>query len=199
MDVYVDSPLATNATRITLQHHAELDDEAAQLGRWLDASKGQPRIRFSQSVEDSMFINGIRSGAVIISASGMCDAGRIKHHLKYNLPRPECTVIITGFQARGTLGRRIVDGARTVRLFGEEVPVRAKVYTIGGLSAHADQAALLGWLRGFRQPPGQTWVVHGESSAASAFAAVVGEKLGWPATVAEAAQAVVLPLQPAAS
>lgn len=199
MDVYVDSPLAANATRITLQHHAELDDEAAQLGRWLDASKGQPRIRFSQSVEDSMFINGIRSGAVIISASGMCDAGRIKHHLKYNLPRPECTVIITGFQARGTLGRRIVDGARTVRLFGEEVPVRAKVYTIGGLSAHADQAALLGWLRGFRQPPAQTWVVHGESSAASAFATVVGEQLGWPAAVAEAAQAVVLPLQPAAS
>jgi metallo-beta-lactamase family protein len=199
MDVYVDSPLAASATRITLQHHAELDEEAAQLGRWLDESKGQPRINFSQSVEDSMFINSIRAGAVIISASGMCDAGRIKHHLKYNLPRPECTVIITGFQARGTLGRRIVDGARLVRLFGDEVPVRAKIFTIGGLSAHADQAALLGWLGGFQQPPGQTWVVHGESGAASAFAEVVGEKLGWPAAVAEAGQAVVLPMRPAGS
>ncbi|MBY0437243.1 MAG: MBL fold metallo-hydrolase [Burkholderiales bacterium] len=199
MEVYVDSPLAASATRITLQHHAALDDEAAQLGRWLEASKGYPRIHFSQSVEDSMFINTIRDGAVIISASGMCDAGRIKHHLKYNLPRPECSVIITGFQAQGTLGRRIVDGARLVRLFGDEVPVRAKVYTIGGLSAHADQAALLGWLGGFQQPPGQTWVVHGEAGAAASFAQVVDEKLGWPVAVAATGQAVVLPLKPVAS
>jgi metallo-beta-lactamase family protein len=143
-----------------------------------------------------MFINTIRDGAVIISASGMCDAGRIKHHLKYNLPRPECAVIITGFQAQGTLGRRIVDGARLVRLFGEEVPVRARVFTIGGLSAHADQGALLGWLSGFRQPPDHTWVVHGEASAAAAFAQVVGDRLGWPAAVAEPGQAIVLALKP---
>jgi metallo-beta-lactamase family protein len=199
MQVYVDSPLAASATRITLQHHEALDDEAVELGRWLQASKGYPRIHFSQSVEDSMFINTIRDGAVIISASGMCDAGRIKHHLKYNLPRPECSVIITGFQAQGTLGRRIVDGAPRVRLFGDEVPVRAKVYTIGGLSAHADQAALLGWLGGFQRPPGQTWVVHGEAGAAGAFAQVVDEKLGWPVAVAEAGQAVVLPLKPVVS
>ncbi len=196
MEVYVDSPLATSATQITLKHHAELDDEAAHLGRWLASAKGYPRIHFSESVEDSMFINTIRDGAVIISASGMCDAGRIKHHLKYNLPRPECAVIITGFQAQGTLGRRIVDGARLVRLFGEEVPVRARVFTIGGLSAHADQGALLGWLGGFRQPPDHTWVVHGEASAAAAFAQVVGDRLGWPAAVAEPGQAIVLALKP---
>jgi metallo-beta-lactamase family protein len=139
MEVYVDSPLAASATRITLQHSAELDEEAAQLGRWIASAKGQPRIHFSQTVEDSMFINTIRDGAVIISASGMCDAGRIKHHLKYNLPRPECTIIITGFQAQGTLGRRLVDGARSVRLFGEDVPVRARLHTIGGLSAMAPE------------------------------------------------------------
>lgn len=199
MNVYVDSPLATSATRITLQHTGELDEEAAQLGGWLASAKGQPRIHFSETVEDSMFINTIRDGAVVISASGMCDAGRIKHHLKYNLPRPECTIIITGFQAQGTLGRRIVDGAPLVRLFGEDVPVRAKVCTIGGLSAHADQGALLGWLGGFEQPPGQTWVVHGESGAAGSFAKAVGERLGWTVGVAEAGQAIVLPLQPDAS
>lgn len=196
MEVYVDSPLAASATRITLQHHSELDEEAAQLGRWLASSKDYPRIHFSQSVEDSMFINTIRDGAVIISASGMCDAGRIKHHLKYNLPRPECTVIITGFQAQGTLGRRIVDGAAVVRLFGEEVPVRARVFTIGGLSAHADQGALLGWLGGFKQPPGHTWVVHGEAGAAAGLAVAVSDRLGWPIAVAQAGQAIVLPLKP---
>jgi metallo-beta-lactamase family protein len=195
MDVYVDSPLATSATRITLQHHGELDDEAVELGRWLTATRGNPRIHFSESVEDSMFINSIDHGAVIISASGMCDAGRIKHHLKNNLPRPECTVIITGFQAQGTLGRRLVDGARTVRLFGEEIPVRARLYTIGGLSAHADQDALLGWLGGFETPPGQTWIVHGEASAAATFAGVVEERLHWPVTVAEAGQTILLPLR----
>jgi len=195
MDVYVDSPLATTATRITLQHYSELDAEAMELGRWLASAKGYPRIHFSESVEDSMFINGIEHGAVIISASGMCDAGRIKHHLKYNLPRPECSVIITGFQAQGTLGRRLVDGARTVRLFGDEVPVRAKLYTIGGLSAHADQDALLGWLGGFETRPGQTWVVHGEASVAALFAATIEERLHWPATAAEAGQTILLPLR----
>jgi metallo-beta-lactamase family protein len=196
MDVYVDSPLATSATRITLQHHSELDEEAKELGRWLSTSKGWPRIHFSETVEDSMFINSIRDGAVVISASGMCDAGRIKHHLKYNLPRPECSVIITGFQAQGTLGRRLVDGARLIRLFGEEVPVRARIFTIGGLSAHADQGALLGWLGGFTQPPGHAWVVHGEASAAARFTQVVRDQLGWAADVAESGQAIVLPMQP---
>ena len=100
----------------------------------------------------------------------MCDGGRIKHHLRYNLSRPECAIVFVGFQAEGTLGRRIVDGAETVRLFGEQHAVRAKVYTIGGLSAHADQDALLGWLGGFRRPPRATWVVHGEPLAAHALA-----------------------------
>ena len=127
-----------------------------------------------------MRINGIRSGAVIVAASGMCDAGRVRHHLRHNLPREECAVVFTGFQARGTLGRVIVDGAKEVRLFREPVPVRASVHTIGGLSAHADQAGLLDWLGGFRAAPARVFVVHGERETAVAFADVIRERLHWP-------------------
>ena len=130
-----------------------------------------------------MALNDIRSGAIIISASGMCEAGRIKHHLRHNLGRPECTVLITGFQARGTLGRRLVDGARRVRIFGEEIPVRADLYTIGGLSAHADRAGLMAWLGHFRAPPRQTFIVHGEPAAAASFAESIRGTLKWDATI----------------
>jgi metallo-beta-lactamase family protein len=109
----------------------------------------------------------------------MCEAGRIKYHLRENLPRSECSILIVGFQAAGTLGRRLVDGARLVHIFGQPVPVRARVYTVGGLSAHADQATLLGWLRGFRKPPGHTFVVHGEAGAAATFMQAIRDGLGW--------------------
>lgn len=127
-----------------------------------------------------MRINGIRSGAVIVAASGMCDAGRVRHHLRHNLGREECAIVFTGFQARGTLGRAIVDGANEVRLFREPVPVRASVHTIGGLSAHADQAGLLDWLSGFEAPPARVFVVHGERETSVAFADLVRERLRWP-------------------
>jgi metallo-beta-lactamase family protein len=176
LDAYVDSPMATAATRITLRHAALPPVE---------------RVRFTESVEDSMKINSIRAGAVIISASGMCEGGRIKHHLEHNLPRAECSIVFAGFQAAGTLGRRIVDGAGTVRIFGEEYPVRARVFTIGGLSAHADRDALLGWLGKFRKPPRQTWVVHGEPLAAHALRDALRER-GWQAEVPETGQVVPL-------
>ena len=167
-DVYVDSPMATAATRITLRHATlpQLD-----------------RVRFTESLEDSMRINSVRSGAIIISASGMCEGGRIRHHLRYNIARPECAIVFVGFQAAGTLGRRIVDGAKSVRLFRESYPVRAKVFTINGLSAHADQQALLGWLAHFRRPPRQTWVVHGEPLAAHALRDEIEKRFGWRAGV----------------
>lgn len=133
-----------------------------------------------------MALNKIKQGAIILSASGMCDAGRIKHHLKFNLPRSECTVIITGFQAQGTLGRQLVDGARTVRIFREEVPVRADIYTLGGLSAHADRDALLAWLAHFRPPPRRTFVVHGEAETALGFGDLIRDKMGWPVEVPDA-------------
>ncbi len=181
--VFVDSPMASAATEITLKHQALLDPETRALLAWFRASPDAPYLRVTEDVEDSMALNKIRQGAIIISASGMCDAGRIKHHLKFNLPRPECTVVITGFQAQGTLGRQLVDGAKTVRIFREEVPVRADLYTLGGLSAHADRDALLAWLRHFRQPPRCAFVVHGEEETALGFAELMRARLGWTVEV----------------
>jgi metallo-beta-lactamase family protein len=180
-DLYVDSPMALAATKITLRH-ADSKIE----------SNGGPRIHFTEDLADSMKINQVRSGAVIVSASGMCDGGRVKHHLRHNISRPECAVVFVGFQAAGTLGRRIVDGAPSVRLFGEEYPVKARIFTIGGLSAHADRAALLGWLGHFREPPGQTWVVHGEPLSAHALRDAIEERLQWRASVPEAGKKVEL-------
>lgn len=181
MDIYVDSPMALAATDITMRHIALLDEEALDAFEWISNNDGKkPRIHFIQDVEESMQLNTIRRGAIIISASGMCDAGRIKHHLKYNLGCPECSIIITGFQAIRTLGRRLVDGARLVRIFGEDIPVRAEIFTIGGLSAHADQGALLDWLRHFRTAPEKTFVVHGEHTSAKTFQSVIQERLTWP-------------------
>jgi metallo-beta-lactamase family protein len=137
-------------------------------------------VLFTESPQESMAINSVTRGAVIIAASGMCEGGRIRHHLRHNLPREECAIVFTGFQAGGTLGRQIVDGATHVRLFRDDVAVRASVHTIGGLSAHADQAALLGWLGAFRTPPARTFVVHGERETAVTFAALVRERLHWP-------------------
>lgn len=147
--------------------------------------KDLPYLHFVASAEESMALNQIRSGAIIISASGMCNAGRIKHHLRHNLPRRECGVLITGFQAQGTLGRRLVDGAKRVRIFGKDIPVRAAIHTVGGLSAHADQPALLGWSANFRKPPARTFVVHGEASAALAFAERLRAERGWDVAVPE--------------
>ena len=141
-------------------------------------------VEFVADVEASKALNDVRHGAVIVSASGMCDAGRIKYHLRENLSRPECGILITGFQAAGTLGRRLVDGARMVRLFGEPVPVRAAIYTVGGLSAHADRDALLAWLGHFRKPP-RTYVVHGEPAAADALRSRIADELGWRVRVPE--------------
>jgi metallo-beta-lactamase family protein len=178
LDVYVDSPMAMKATEITLRHSQILDKETATLIAHLRQGGKGPRIHFVQDVEESIGLQRIERGAVIISASGMCEAGRIKHHLKHNLDRKESTILITGFQAAGTLGRRLVDGAREVRIFGIPIPVRADIYTINGLSAHADQAGLLGWLRHFKRAP-DTYVVHGEQDTAELFAGAIRQELKW--------------------
>lgn len=179
LTIFVDSPLARRATQITAQYAETLDRESRDLTRWLKQHRDRVRVQFTETPQESMAINSITRGAVIVAASGMCEGGRVRHHLRHNLPREECAVVFTGFQAAGTLGRQIVDGASRVHLFRDEVPVRASVHTIGGLSAHADQEALLGWLRAFKQAPERAFVVHGERDTAVGFAGLVREQLRW--------------------
>jgi metallo-beta-lactamase family protein len=179
LNVFVDSPLATAATEVHARYADVLDRETRDLAAWQRAHPERIRVRFTESPEESMALNGVRSGAVILAASGMCEAGRIRHHLRHNLPRENSAVVFTGFQAAGTLGRAIVDGARRVHLFREEVPVRASVHTIGGLSAHADQGALLDWLSAFGHPPARTFVVHGEAEIADGFVQIIRRRFGW--------------------
>ena len=180
LKIFVDSPLALAATEITIRHIEMFNQEAQKLMAWgRDRRMEMPEIHFVQDVKESMALNDKHSGAIIISASGMCDAGRIKHHLRHNLSRPQSSIIFTGFQAAGSLGRRLVDGAKQVHIFGEEIAVHADIYTIGGLSAHADQEGLLHWLSQFRQPPQQCFVVHGESTAAEGLALQIKNRLGW--------------------
>ncbi len=183
LDIVVDSPLATEATRVTLAHWRLLDPGVGQtLEAAMRAGSGA-RIRFTESVEESKALARVKQGAIIVAGSGMCDGGRVQYHLRDNLPRPDSAVVIIGFQAQGTLGRRLVDGAREVRIHGVEVPVRARLHTIGGLSAHADQAGLMQWLGHFQRAPKRTFVVHGEAETADAFAALVERERGWKVQV----------------
>ena len=191
LHVYVDSPMATAVTQITMRHMELFDREAKEVLRERRGA-GAPELHFTESVQESIALNDIKSGAIIVSASGMCDGGRIRHHLRYNIGSPRNTVLITGFQAKGTLGRRLVDGAKSVHLFGEEITVRAEIFTLGGFSAHADQPALLRWLRGFKHAPRQTFVVHGEEEIALGFARTVGAELGWPVHVPAEGETVAI-------
>jgi metallo-beta-lactamase family protein len=181
--VYVDSPLAVEATRITMDHPECFDDETRALYAWWRDHPEALKVVPVRRAEESMALNSVRGGAVIMAGSGMCNAGRIKHHLKHNLWRKECSVVIVGFQAQGTLGRKIVDGAKQVKVFGEDITVAADVYTIGGLSAHADREDLLAWAGRFESPPGKVLVAHGEESVSVEFAGTLGSRLGWGADV----------------
>lgn len=168
--IFLDSPLAIEATEIYARHWRLYDKEAVRARL---AGKGLfslPNLTFTRTPAQSMAINRLASGAVILAGSGMCDGGRIRHHLKHNLWRSHSHVIITGFQARGTLGRRLVDGAKEIELWGEPIRVAAKIHTVGGLSAHAGQQALADWYAHFRgRPP--VALVHGEPHAIEALAA----------------------------
>lgn len=183
INVYLDSPLAEEATKVYLAHPECFDEEAKNLlsNRDFDSSL---RLHFVESVEESMALNRIKSGIIVIAGSGMCEGGRIRHHLKHNLWRPECTVIFVGFQGRGTLGRRIVDGAKSVHILGEEIAVKASTYTINGFSAHADQAGLIDWLSGFQDSP-EVFIVHGEAEVEKTFGEIVQERLGFTTHIPE--------------
>lgn len=167
--LFLDSPMAIEATEV-YQRHARVYDERA---REFEAQHGGlfelPNLHLTRTSEESMAINRLRSGAVIIAGSGMCTGGRIKHHLKHNIWRRQTHLMIVGFQAAGTLGRALVDGARHIRLWGETIEVNAQVHTVGGMSAHADQEGLVDWYRAFRNRP-RVALVHGEPAGMDALA-----------------------------
>lgn len=169
--VYVDSPLAVEATEIFQENRWEcFDEEAMELVREGINPIAFAGLKLAITSEESKEINFNETPKVIISASGMCDAGRIRHHLKHNLWRPECTILFVGYQSVGTLGRSIVEGAEEVKLFGEPIQVRAQIRQLSGLSGHADKNGLLEWLLGFREKPRKVFVVHGEDRVCTEFA-----------------------------
>ena len=168
MQVFLDSPMAISATQIFRRHPECYDAEAMDIFRSGQDPFSLPGLHFTRETAESMAINKITGGAVIIAGSGMCTGGRIKHHLKHNLWRDETSVVFVGYAAMGTLARRIIDGEKTVRIFGNEVTVHADIYTIGGFSAHADQQELLSWHSKAGNPE-TTYLVHGEEDSMNVF------------------------------
>lgn len=170
-EVYVDSPLAIEATHIFMEHmYDDFDEEALELIRKGINPIGFAGLKTAVTSDDSRQINFNENPKIIISASGMCEAGRIRHHLKHNLWRKECTILFVGYQAVGTLGRAILEGASSVKLFGEEVEIRAEIRKLSGISGHADNDGLMKWLGNFGQKPEKVFIVHGEDSVCSLFA-----------------------------
>ena len=179
--VFLDSPMAISATAV-FEHHPECyDEETAALFRSGRDPFSLPGLHFTRETKESMAINAVRGGAVIMAGSGMCTGGRVRHHLKHNLWREDSSVIFVGYAATGTLARSIINGAKEVHLFGEEIPVRAAIHTINGFSAHADQAELLAW-HGRIGSVKRTFLVHGEAETMRHFAGLLkGTQVEMPA------------------
>jgi len=192
LTVFLDSPMASRITKV-FQHHPELfDKEMSELVRRHESPFKLPGLKMAGTADESKAINHIKGTVMVIAGSGMCTGGRIKHHLVNNITRPQSTIMFVGYQATGTLGRRIVNGEKRVRILGREYPVKAKVVRINGFSAHADKNELLDWLKELKSPPRQVFVVHGETESAQYFGDFVSEKTGWQVTVPDYQDEVVL-------
>ena len=174
--VYVDSPLAEKATKIFENNREVFDAEAKELEKHDKNILDFQGLNFTHSAEESMKLNEIQKGIVIISTSGMCDAGRIKHHLKHNLWRKENSVVFVGYQAEGTLGREILDGNKMVRIFGEDIAVSASIYNLQGLSGHADRNGLINWIENIKIKPKQVFLVHGDINTQKSFKELLDSK-----------------------
>ena len=184
--VYVDSPMATTATEVFKRNAQVFDDETKAYITKGDNPLDFKNLKFTRTSQESMWLNTDPTPKVIISASGMCDAGRIRHHLKHNLWNRKSSIIFVGYQAEGTLGRMLLDGAKEVTLFGENIRVNAQIHNLEGFSGHADKDGLLAWLSGFQKVPKHVFLVHGEEESKKAFAYTVKEKLGYdPIVVTE--------------
>lgn len=174
--VFVDSPLAINATRIFKNNSAYLNQATNDLINSGDDPFEFPNLIFTETADESKAINFEKQSCIIISASGMCDAGRIKHHLKHNLWRNESSVVFVGYQANGSLGRKIIEGAKTIKILGEEINIQSNIYSLLGFSGHADQQGLLDWIGSFKKKPKKIFLTHGEEDAIAEFSKLITEK-----------------------
>jgi metallo-beta-lactamase family protein len=186
LPVYVDSPMALNATDLYLKYKDDHDKDYVQVEG--TDGKGDPlnvrQFHLTRSAEESKAINNVKTPCIIISASGMVSGGRVLHHLVQRLPDARNAVLLAGFQAEGTRGRALQEGARSLKLYGQDVPVLAEIIQMGQLSAHAGKSELLRWLTAFPAPPSQTYLTHGEPVAAQALQAAIREKFQWKVAVA---------------
>lgn len=177
--VYIDSPMATNATEVFKKNAQVFDEETKEFIANGDNPLDFKNLRFTRSSQDSMWLNTNDEPKVIISASGMCEAGRIRHHLKHNLWNKKSSIVFVGYQAEGTLGKLLLQGAKEVTLFGESIKVNAQIYNLEGFSGHADRDGLISWLKGFQKEPKHIFLVHGEADAKEDFAETVRQQLGY--------------------
>lgn len=189
--IYLDSPMAIEATKLYLDFHAD-HRLAAMLEEGQEHAFNHPQLHYVQKQAQSVALNDFHGRAIIISASGMATGGRVLHHLFHRIPDERNGIIIVGYQAEGTRGRRLLDGEPTLRIYGTDVPIRAKVYHIDGLSAHADQQELMTWAEGFSDSPKRVFVVHGEQKSAEALASKLKEELGWKTVIPQYLESFVL-------
>lgn len=190
--VYVDSPLAVSATKVFRNNLDCFDEEARAYIENGDNPLDFPGLMFTQSAEESKALNERKDSLIILSASGMCDAGRIKHHLKHNLWRKESSIVFVGYQAAGTLGRRLVDGASKVRIFGDEITVNARIEMIEGFSGHADRDGLIAWIKKFKRKPRNVFIVHGEEEAMNEFSVLINDELGIQSIIPDRGEAYIV-------
>ena len=190
--VYLDSPMAAKATEVFKRHRECYDAEAREMIANGQKPLSFPELKLSRTTDESKAINKAKSPVIIMSTSGMCTAGRIKHHLAHNITKKEASLVFCGYQAHGTLGRLILEGKKEIRIHGRYLPVRATVRQINGVSGHADQPALLAWLAGFSKKPKRVFVVHGENDSAKTFAELIRRELKLDAVVPEYGQVIAI-------
>ena len=190
--IYLDSPMAAEVTDVFRKFEDCFDEETQKLLDIHESPLDFPGLILSRTTDESKAINGVLSPCIIMSASGMCTAGRIKHHLRYNISRHECTILFVGYQGRGTLGRHILEGAREVRIHGKTHSVEARIAQIHGFSGHADRSGLLRWLGALKTPPRHVFVTHGEETSSAHFAEQIKTQWSWPVSVPEYGSQVAL-------
>lgn len=190
--IFLDSPMASKITKVFKKHPEMFDEETSEMIKNHHSPFDFAELQMAGKAAESKAINDIRETVMVIAGSGMCTGGRVKHHLVNNIENPKNTIMFVGYQAVGTLGRLIVEGAKNIRILGQKYKVRAKIVRIHGFSAHADKEELLAWLKELKTPPKHVFVVHGETKSANAFGKFISERTGWNVTVPKYQQEVIL-------